>query len=181
MEMDCYDFDSYRISLDNLRMLKLFHDEGVDVSSFRSFMSHVHHGCTETYDIFSKGIQMLFDCIFYDYDDIHRDDFPYPKLKDKCSENIVIIKEKCFPILMGSALAKDLEEKIKNVAFSHSEATLTLLDDHYLLLDMTFMGMELSEVIEALVKLKEESEDLINKLKEYENDTKCEAGYSKSA
>lgn len=180
IEMDCYDYDSYQISLDNLGMLKIFHENGIDISVFPPFMSSVHHGCPESVDIFVKGVQELFQCEHYD-DGI--DSKVKALVKDSNFEFLLIFQDECFKKVLNSPSADrflTLLDKVQKRA-DHAEFILAPLKDlSGISLDLLF-GMELLAVVEGLLELREKAQEFVQEWEEKNSDTGSENGYRQTA
>jgi hypothetical protein len=176
IEMDCYDYDSYQISLDNLGMLKIFHENGIDISDFPPYMSSVHHGCPESTDIFVTGVQKLFQCVHYD-------DFTDSKLKelvdDSSYEFLLIFQDECFKKVLNSPFSEKfltLFKKVQNRA-DHAEFVLSPLKDlSGISLDLLF-GMELLAVVEGLLELRVKAQEFVLEWEATNSDTGSENRY----
>lgn len=66
--MPVEDYYSYQQSISNLALLKVFHDAGVNVSTFSQFMEMSGWGTNQGFDIFLEGLNAMFYEVFvYEY------------------------------------------------------------------------------------------------------------------
>lgn len=101
LKMDIYDHESYMTSIELLLMLKMLHDEGVNVSNYDNFMVHVHHGNFGECILFD-GIKDLFEETYaiasYELEeDIEYKEFRY--LSEEPAEYYVVIRDSLFKTL----------------------------------------------------------------------------------
>ncbi|MGN7300740.1 hypothetical protein [Ferdinandcohnia sp. SAFN-114] len=123
MEMDVYDYESYQMSIQNLLMLKLFHDEGINVSNFPNYMTHINYGDTNSLDIFTNGMNQLFEnTIHFDYGDVDSKEFKelFEDLvggdgPHSVPEFAYVIKDPLFELLLNSPYSRVFEKLLKGL------------------------------------------------------------------
>jgi hypothetical protein len=75
MRMSEDEKNDYIASVENLAMIKLFHDAGVNVKNFPEFQTAILHGVDESLYIFEIGVTRLFgDCTLLYIDDDKNDE-----------------------------------------------------------------------------------------------------------
>lgn len=122
MEMDVYDHDSYMMSLGNLFMLKLFHEEGINVSKFPNFMVHSEYNVQVCSDIFWEGmIQLVHDAKCYNYDELEDFKSVFPTFKtgegaNPTPEYIITIQDSIFKEVLKGANSKHIKELLPEIA-----------------------------------------------------------------
>lgn len=180
MEMDVYDHESYLMSIGNLYMLKLFHDEGVIVCDFSNFMVHTQNntgGCSE---IFEDGIKQLIDDFNrFEYGD-NIDAFckMYPDLIQEdgaysCPEFIYTFKDKEFQKVLSSKNYKSIKEMLpalKKLGDRYEEFDIVILPDYsgvaYFFYTPSYLyAIDLYAIAKGILILKKEAIRL-NKLSE---------------
>jgi hypothetical protein len=166
-QMDCYDLDSYSISISNLMMLKLFHDRGVDVSNFSNPVCSVHYDTSATGEIFIDGMQALFqDTTVYEYGEFPTD---FPSLPNEY-EVVIVVQDSVFQEVLKGSRAGEIEKIIKLTpkTFEYAEVDILILEDRSGIgIGMQFFG-ELHDVVMGVLDIKDKAEECVKQTKERE-------------
>lgn len=162
MEMDVYDHESYRVSISNLIMLKMFHDEGINVQNFSNFMVHTQHNTGACGEIFWDGISQLFNSIKkYEYgDEIEKfkekypefltEDGPYPT-----AETIYTFQDPIFQQVLNGPYKKQLESMFTPLAnLDMSELDIVILPDNSGIAYFCYFATYYHEMVKGILKLK---------------------------
>lgn len=126
MEMDIYELDAYRASVSNFIMLKILHDNGIDVTCYPNFTVYSNdYGSEGSWDILTTGLEALFcDYELYDYNEIQSSS--YSSFKN--AENLIIIKDSIFADVIQGPYCEEFKEYIKNLTTNECEIEGSILD-----------------------------------------------------
>jgi hypothetical protein len=167
MEMDVYDLDSYQLSIGNLLMLKLFHDQGIDVSTFSNPIVHVNWDIGACLEIFFDGLNRLFANV-YSYREEPSKGANYDDVFDESFEDIIIIQDPVFEKVLHGPDSKIFEHKLNAqlplndlVKFNYCEAALEVLPDRTGIAVIFHFALHHYEVVRAIINLREFALDLI--------------------
>lgn len=161
--MDVYDHQSYLESASNLAMLKLFHDEGADVSQFpiKVFMTSVHSPQGETLDIFFQGLRAFFEIVeWYEYGEELPEEYTFKKT---ACENLFVVRSVQFRTALNSPFRHVIEKKINTLLHQTMvDAEIYILEDG-LAMDISYPFM-MYPVVKNILDCKKLSEELIQKM-----------------
>ncbi|WP_209124376.1 hypothetical protein [Alkalihalobacillus sp. BA299] len=181
MEMDVYDHESYRMSISNLIMLKIFHDEGINVQKFSNFMVHTQHNTSACSEIFWDGIKQVFANVkLYEYgDEIEGFKEKYPDLLTEdgqypSPESIYTFQDPIFEQVICSPYMKQFESLFPPLTqLDMSELDIVILPDNSGIAYFCYFATFYHEIVKGILKLKYEA---MKMNKRYEREK--ENGYS---
>ncbi|MFD1736263.1 hypothetical protein ACFSCX_06750 [Bacillus salitolerans] len=161
MMMDVYEHEALRYSIDNLLMLKIFHDKGVNVQSFPDPRVSSHEENDAGIEILTKGLTQLFSYFSFDtedlkseigenYEDIVSGDGPFILIKDKELETL--LKGPLGAEFVGKFLGKDS----KLMDFTEIFPDFDVLPEQTGVVISLNWAFVYSEILEALLILLEE-------------------------
>jgi len=165
MEMDVYDHESYRVSISNLIMLKMFHDEGINVKNFSNFMAHTQHNMSACSDIFWDGIKQLFTNVnLYDYgDEIEEFKGKYPSFLTEdgaypTPETIYTFQDPIFAQVLSGPYKKQFESMFPPLTnLDMSELDIVVLPDHSGIAYFCYFSTYYHELVKGILTLKYEA------------------------
>ncbi len=171
MEMDVYDHESYQMSISNLIMLKLFHDEGVNVQNFSDFMVHINYQLSSSTEIFWDGVRQLFNEVhYYGYGEEHNiDEFCnqfkalFDEDKNLTPEYVFTFQDDLFKEVLKGPYSAQFKEVIPSL--DHLEACdveLVVLPGNEGLAFLCYFATHLHDVVRTIIKLKKEAIKFIN-------------------
>ncbi|WP_066412913.1 hypothetical protein [Sutcliffiella cohnii] len=172
-EMNVYDQESYRLSLSNLIMLKIFHDEGINVKGFTDFMVHVQFNESNCADIFWDGMQHLFESVErFDYgEEVEEFKKAYPELiledgSYPSPETIFSFKDPSFSEVLNSPLAEDFKRMLPSLShMDMSEVDIIALPDNTGVVIFCYFSSYYHELVKAMVELRAKATELNNQYK----------------
>lgn len=155
-EMDIYDHESYMLSMENLLMLKMLHDEGVDVRNYDDFMVHIHRGSFGE-DILFSGVSDLFDDTYVfsscelDEQETHEE---FQFLKKESAEYFLVIRDDLFKSLSESQ-CNDLIQHFDPGNYDGGASIELLPSNDGIVIFIDWLSAHgMSELLEGIIKMK---------------------------
>lgn len=159
MQMDVYDHESYRISISNLMMLKMFHDRGINVKNFSTFIIHTQYNESASYEIFFDGLNQLFESIVhFDFGQIEEFEGLYgTSFTDEGSpEFIYCIHDPVFKKVLSGPHAQVFTDNVESIEFDEmNEGSLNILPDGSGIVYLADYSSFLHELVKGFLHLKD--------------------------
>lgn len=161
--MSEFDYESYHLSISNLAMLKRLYDYGISVENFSSFMTHIEHGDSNSLDIFTNGLQHLFETteIISVCDDADQE---LDLLENTSNEYEygVIIKDTLFEqVMKNEEIFNQLKAYQGTITDLFQDVEVIWLDSKNGFLVGIHYYFYFHQVLDAIIKLKDKASELI--------------------